>query len=107
MKHLLNFVLMALVLGSWQSAFSQTPERVVDIPTRSNVTQRFLFSTPEKPKAALILFAGGDGGLELSQDGSIGSLSKNFLVRSRQLFIDRGLSVAVVDAPSDRQKRRL
>jgi len=107
MKHLLKFVLLALLLGSWQSAFSQTPERVVDIPTRSNVTQRFLFSTPERPQAAVILFAGGDGGLELSQDGSVGSLRKNFLVRSRQLFIDHGLSIAVVDAPSDRQKKAL
>jgi hypothetical protein len=34
-------------------------ERVVDIPTRSNVTQRFLFSSSSNAKAALILIAGG------------------------------------------------
>jgi dienelactone hydrolase len=30
-------------------------------------------------------------------------LSGNFLVRARRLFTDKGLTVAVVDAPSDRQ----
>lgn len=107
MKQRLISIMTVVFLGSWQIAFSQAPERVVDIPTRANVTQRILYSTPEKPKAALILFAGGDGGLEIAQDGSIGSLSKNFLVRSRQLFIDRGFSVALVDAPSDRQRMAL
>ena len=59
--------------------------------------------TPEKPKAAVILLAGGNGRLGISEDGSIGFLGNNFLVRARRLFTDKGLSVAIVDAPSDRQ----
>jgi len=107
MKRIFAFLIGAVLLGFWQVAFGQVSERVVDIPTRPGVTQRFLLLTPEKPKVAVILLAGGDGGLGISQNGRIRSLSNNFLVRSRQLFADRGMSVAVVDAPSDRQKMAL
>lgn len=78
--------------------------RAVDIPTRSGVTQRFLLMEAKQPRAVVVLFAGGDGGLRLAPDGSMGGLRSNFLVRTRQLFADRGLSVAVIDAPSDRQQ---
>ena len=79
------------------------PARTVDIPTRPGVTQRFLIITPEKPKAAVILFAGGDGGLTLEADGRIPKFAGNFLVRSRQRFADQGLTTVVIDAPSDKQ----
>jgi pimeloyl-ACP methyl ester carboxylesterase len=59
--------------------------------------------SPQDSKAAVILFAGGHGGLQISPDGSFGWGSNNFIVRTRQLFADQGLFVIVVDAPSDRQ----
>ncbi|MEQ1776742.1 MAG: alpha/beta hydrolase [Burkholderiales bacterium] len=83
-------------------AHAQTP-RVVDVPSRAGVTQRFLLLQPENAKAAVILFAGGDGGLQMSSDGAMKALRGNFLVRSRDLFAAQGLAVAVIDAPSDRQ----
>ena len=46
---------------------------------------------------------GGHGGLQISPNGSFKWGEGNFLVRTRQLFADQGLLVAVVDAPSDRQ----
>jgi dienelactone hydrolase len=107
MKKRTAFMQAAVVLGLWQVAFAQVSERVVDVPSRPGVTQRFLFLTPEKPKAALILLAGGNGRLAISQDGSIRFLSGNFLVRARRLFTDKGFSVAIVDAPSDRQQMTL
>lgn len=76
--------------------------RAIDIPTRPGVTQRFALIAPEKPKATVILFTGGDGWINIQPDGSI-KRQGNFLVRSRQLFADQGLMVAVLDAPSDRQ----
>jgi len=79
------------------------PARTIDIPTRPGVTQRFLVIAPEKPKAAVILFAGGDGGLTLESDGRIPKLAGNFLVRSRQRFVDQGLTTVIIDAPSDKQ----
>jgi len=62
-----------------------------------------LVLSPKSPKAAAILLAGGHGGLQISAEGSFGWGKGNFLIRSRQLFADQELMVAVVDAPSDRQ----
>jgi pimeloyl-ACP methyl ester carboxylesterase len=80
---------------------AQTP-RVVDVPSRAGVTQRFLLLQPENANAAVVLFAGGEGGIQISPDGIIAQ-GGNFLVRSRRLFAAQGLAVAVIDAPSDRQ----
>lgn len=77
--------------------------RIVDIPTRQGVTQRLLVLAPPSPKAAVILFAGGHGGLQIAADGALGWGKGNFLIRSRQLFVDQGLLTVVIDAPSDRQ----
>jgi dienelactone hydrolase len=81
----------------------QAPDRVVDLPTRPGVTQRFLLLEPREPRAAVILFAGGHGGLQIADDGRLRWGAGNFLVRSRHLFAEHDLMVAVVDAPSDRQ----
>ncbi len=80
-------------------------QRVVDVPTRPGVSQRFLLLSPREPKATVVLFAGDDGGLQIAASGQFqnGNLAANFLVRSRQLFVEHDLAVAIVDAPSDRQ----
>jgi pimeloyl-ACP methyl ester carboxylesterase len=84
------------------AARAQTaPPQVVDIPTRPGVTQRFLYLAPAQPKAAVILYAGGHGGLHIYPNGSFAWGASNFLVRARQIFVDNGLAVAVVDAPGD------
>lgn len=85
------------------TGYARSAERVVDIPTRSGVTQRFLLIEPPGAKAAVVLFAGGDGGLQLSSEGRPSRVRNNFLVRSAPLFSAEGLAVAVIDAPSDRQ----
>lgn len=77
--------------------------QVVNVPTRPGVQQRFLYIEPANAKATVVLFAGGQGNLLISDNGTIGALNGNFLIRSRQLFADQGLAVAIVDAPSDRQ----
>jgi hypothetical protein len=92
-----------LMLGAFAPGHAETPQRVVDVPTRPGVTQRFVLLTPQQPKAAVVLFAGRHGGLQIQDNGSFRWGGGNFLVRSRQLFADRDLVVAVVDAPSDKQ----
>ncbi|MBC7779066.1 MAG: alpha/beta hydrolase [Proteobacteria bacterium] len=82
---------------------SQTTPRVVDIPTRPGVTQRILLLTPPEPRAAVVLFAGGHGGLQLSPNGTLKWGAGNFLMRTREQFAGYSLLVAVIDAPSDRQ----
>jgi dienelactone hydrolase len=78
-------------------------QKVVDIPTRPGVTQRIVVLSAQDPKAAVILFAGGHGGLQISPNGAFKWGEGNFLVRTRRLFAEQGLLVAVIDAPSDRQ----
>lgn len=84
-------------------ASAQTTQKVADIPTRPGVTQRMIVLAPPQPMAAVVLLAGGHGGLQIFPNGSMKWGDGNFLVRTRQLFAERGLMVAVVDAPSDRQ----
>lgn len=100
---LTRWLVMACAAALSAAASAQTSERVVDIPTRQGVTQRVLVLAPAAPKATLILFAGGHGGLQIFPTGSMRGSDRNFLVRSRQLFADQGVAVAIVDAPSDRQ----
>lgn len=94
-------MIIGLVLAA--SVVHAQSERVVDIPTRAGVTQRVLFSAPSNAKAAVILLAGGHGGLQIAPSGKIGWGVNNFVVRNRGLFAQRGLIVATLDAPSDRQ----
>ena len=82
---------------------AQQVAQVVDIPTRPGVTQRFLYLAPAAPRAAVILIAGGHGGLQMSTAGDVRWGADNFVVRTRELFARAGMAVAVVDAPSDRQ----
>jgi pimeloyl-ACP methyl ester carboxylesterase len=77
---------------------------LASIQTPRGVKQAFILLSPaEKPKATVILFAGGHGALGLTGASSIKWGAGNFLVRSRELFAAKGLAVAVMDAPSDRQ----
>ena len=71
---------------------------------RSEVTLKLLVLPVDKPVAAIVLFAGGHGAIDLSASAggsSIGWGKNNFLVRTRADFARAGLLVAVVDAPSD------
>jgi pimeloyl-ACP methyl ester carboxylesterase len=96
-------LLLQLGLLAFSSPLGAQTQRVVDIPTRPSVTQRMVVLGVEKPKAAVVLLAGGHGGLQITSSGVFKWGEKNFVVRSRQLFPSNGLTVAVVDAPSDRQ----
>lgn len=104
MRRIFALIVVAASLGLCETLFADVSQRVVDIPTRTGITQRFLYLSPEKPRAAVILFAGGHGGLQISQDGSFGWGAGNFLVRTRRLFAEGNLAVALIDAPSDRQR---
>jgi hypothetical protein len=87
---------------------STTPTQtasLVTLNTRPGVTQKFVLMKPNLAIASVILFAGGDGVLSLSADGAgnpvIGNLLGNFLVRTRQDYVDRGFMVALIDVSSD------
>jgi pimeloyl-ACP methyl ester carboxylesterase len=98
-----SWLCLVFLFAIASSAVAQLAQKVVDIPTRPGITQRLLVLAPADPKAVVVLFAGGHGGLQLGADGTINWGRGNFLVRSRQRFVDQGLMVALLDAPSDRQ----
>ena len=97
MAVLVVVALFFVVAPRWAQA-----EEYVSVDT-PNGSQGFLFDAPEKPVASLILFAGGHGWLQL--DGTdIGWGRSNFLVRTRQMFVEMGFQVAVVDTPDYKDK---
>jgi hypothetical protein len=102
MRNLKLLVTTALIALT-SHATAQVTTKVVDIPTRPGVTQRMIVLLPLAPKAAVVLFAGGHGGLQISPNGSVQWGAGNFLVRTRQQFADQGMTVVVLDAPSDKQ----
>src|ERR1700745_2510785 len=86
------------------AASAQPTTQVVDVPSREGVTVRVLYISPPQPKATLLLLIGGHGGMQITPEGRWKFGGGNFLMRSRQLFVDQGVAVGIVDAPSDRQQ---
>jgi len=84
---------------------AQLKTEVVTVNVRPGVTMNYLEVTGgDRPSAAVILFAGGNGVLDLQPSGSIRTdLALNFLIRSRELFAREGLVAAAVDVASDRR----
>ncbi|HYL47864.1 MAG TPA: hypothetical protein VET84_00710 [Stellaceae bacterium] len=65
----------------------------IDLPSRPGVTQPIVYLPAPAPVASAILFPGGRG--------EIAGEPNNFLLRIRGEFAGQGISVAVIDAPSD------
>jgi hypothetical protein len=106
---LLCVALAGLAAAAANPARAGAEEQLVTLDTRAGVTQKFILITPQKPVAAVILFAGGKGNLDLSGAADrpvLGWGKGNFLVRTRHDFAAHGFAVAVVEAPSDRKARR-
>lgn len=77
------------------------PAETWQLQTRPGVTQPVLVEAPDQPKAAIILFAGGDGGVVFAGNQPA-SYRANFLLRSRAEFLRHGFIVATFGAPSDK-----
>jgi pimeloyl-ACP methyl ester carboxylesterase len=99
----LKLLVASALLALASHATAQFTTKVIDIPTRPSITQRMIVLSPPEPKAAVVLFAGGHGGLQILPNGSMQWGAGNFLVRTRQQFAEQGLTVVVLDAPSDKQ----
>ena len=60
-----------------------------------------LINIPDHPEATLILIPGGDGDLEVHPDGTFFRLAGNQLVRTRKLYLERGIATLTVDKDVD------
>jgi hypothetical protein len=59
---------------------------------------RAVLIKPKAPRASVILMPGGNGAIAAGDNGDIGALKFNQLVRTRHAYAARGLAVLVVDA---------
>jgi hypothetical protein len=86
-------------------------DEVVTLPTRPGVTQSYLLVPPRgaAPKVIALMFPGSFGQLHLPTDGTLPKWGRggNFLVRTRDIFRDDDVGVAILDAPSDHQREGL
>jgi len=77
--------------------------KVVDLKTRDSHI-RLLIEGPANPTHVVALFAGGDGSVEINDDGTLGRLGGNFAVRTRTMFHAYGMATAVLAAPDDNNR---
>jgi hypothetical protein len=97
-----------LPLATWNVALGESAS-IVSIATPRGVQQLFILIKPDHAIASVILFAGGNGRLQLNRVppplvGPYAFVAGNFLVRSREKFAAHDFMVAVIDAPSDQPK---
>jgi hypothetical protein len=94
MKRLAFLCIAALAAGLSQGARAQSTSGVTIAGTLAALL------LPEKPKAAIILLAGGDGAIGVNSDGSI-TRQGNQLVRTRAAYARQGFAVLVPDGTID------
>jgi len=97
-----SVLVVILALLPWAGSAEEI--KVESLASRPGVTLPVLILKADRPAASVVLFAGGDGKLGGFQPNGTPVLGGNFLVRSRTVFLSQGLTVAVMDVPSDRQE---
>jgi hypothetical protein len=74
----------------------EASERIVSVPLSSGKLLRVLIVTPPRPRAAIVMLAGGSGDVGIERNGDIRH-DNNFVVRSRGLWTARGYAVLIPD----------
>jgi hypothetical protein len=102
MRRILATIAVGALVGTVGVAHAASTDAVViDLPLSGGDVQRVWYRQPEQPVAALVMFAGRGGVLSIQSDGGI-RLDTNFLVRTRDQWIERGFAIAIPDVPGDR-----
>ncbi|MGB8433622.1 MAG: alpha/beta hydrolase [Burkholderiales bacterium] len=98
----LRIALTTLVVSAFLCATSHaSAAQTLNVAsTRQGVTVPLLVDAPPDPRAVVLLFAGGNGGVQFANDAP-STFVANFLVRSRGDFVANGIATAVVGASSD------
>jgi hypothetical protein len=105
--------ILAATLLFATAAFAQTVDVVetlalsrpaVSTPPPAVLSESFIVTAPPVPTAIVILIPGGKGLIQLTPNGTDGTLdvnSDNFLVRSRSLFAGHNFYTVTLDAATD------
>jgi hypothetical protein len=105
---LLGLALVALVLFATPSAAqgsgatiagSDTTQTgtVIDLPLTGGGQQRALYARPKTQRGTLVMLPGGAGDVGIDDDGDLAH-GKNFVVRTRDLWLAHGYAVLIPDA---------
>jgi hypothetical protein len=97
LRRMLALVLLCLAVP----ALVQAQDALVHFETRPGVVMPVYRMHAQGAPATLLLLSGGKGGMGRIVDGQ--PASQNFLVRSREYFVQAGFDVAVLGLPSDRK----
>ncbi len=92
---------LAILIGVTLPITCRAQIEARELPTRPGVTIRFVYARAAVPIVNAILFQGGEGNVGVHPDGSV--RSSGFLAAGAQRFINEGVTVAIVDVPSDRR----
>ncbi|MBO0737957.1 MAG: alpha/beta hydrolase [Alphaproteobacteria bacterium] len=94
----------ALLFALVEPALAQkaVAQKVVsDIPLVGGGSERVMFTGPGNPIAILVMFAGGEGTVQIADSGKIGRYVANFLIRTLPLWVAQGFAVEILGAPNN------
>lgn len=97
MRRLLGMLLLGVIAPAMAVAAKGDGPRVLDLSIADMGSQRVLYVSPPHPRATLVMLPGGAGDIGIAPDGSLAH-AHNFLVRSRDLWVERGFAVLIPDA---------
>jgi pimeloyl-ACP methyl ester carboxylesterase len=70
--------------------------RTFDLRLHDGIHQRVLYLAPAKPKGVVVMLPGGAGDIGLGSDGRV-RRGDNFVVRTRNLWLEHGYAVSIPD----------
>src|SRR5437763_2234302 len=73
---------------------------VTEVTLEDGGIERVLYSSPARPRAALIMLPGGNGMVEFGLDGSFRRTGESFLLRTLPLWQAQDFAVAVLSTPN-------
>jgi Alpha/beta hydrolase family len=96
---LVLLLLGAPLLSPATSKAEEDAQSVVvrDLPLAAGGPQRILYARPATPRGTIVMLPGGAGDLGIEADGDL-THGKNFVVRTRDMWLARGYAVVIPDA---------
>ncbi len=96
MRCLLIACLFALIVTG-----ADAEETVLTLSPRPGASFRVLTDRPARPIGSVILLPGGSGVMDLTDDGRIGRMAQNHLVRTRRDYVRAGYAIFIPDIAAD------
>lgn len=96
-RYFLAVVILLAPLVAYGAEADSTPAddgEVVNLPLAGGDHQRLLYLAPEHARGTLIMLPGGAGDLGIERDGDLRH-DKNFVVRTRDLWLARNYAVVI------------